>query len=233
MKIETGIASTTHRDRVGDKFAKSALDGMADQINAKYIRHRLHHDPKQQVGVVLYGKVFELSDGEFALGVVVGTFENELEREQYVVGQANTTSDNFGQYLIIGELRLMQEENAKIPDPIPHIDKSKLSLAESLALHLDSTRVDEDGRVYQIKKFVGTTGGLRIEVYPKDHEHEPHYHVISKQRKLNARFDLNTHQLISMKSGKVRQGDIKKIQAFFQHPENAKKLNQAYESLSS
>ncbi len=72
MNITTAIASTTHIDKHGDRFAKSALDDMARQIKTKFIPHLVEHDPKQQVGAALYGEVFKLGDGEYALGVVTG-----------------------------------------------------------------------------------------------------------------------------------------------------------------
>ena len=233
MKIQTGIISTSHRDRHGDIFAESALISMATQINLKYIRYLIDHDPSKQIGIILYGEVFKLADGEFALGAVVGIFENNKDRELYVTGRPNTTTEQFAGHLDIKALRVVQERNALNLDDVPVVDKSKLSLSELLALYMDSTRVSDDGQVYQIKKFVDATGGLRIEIYPRDHEHEPHYHVISKQRKLNARFNLNTHELTSMKAGKIRQDDIRKIQAFFQNPSNLEKLKNSYNSLSS
>ena len=81
MKITTGIASTTHIDRHNERMAKSAIDGMAEQIKERFIPQLIEHDPKQHIGVVLYGEVFLLKDGEFALGIVSGIFENNEEKE--------------------------------------------------------------------------------------------------------------------------------------------------------
>ncbi len=86
MIIITGIASTTHIDRHNERMAKSALDGMAKQIKERFIPHLIEHDPNQHIGVILYGEVFRLKDGEYALGIVSGTFEDEHERERYKTG---------------------------------------------------------------------------------------------------------------------------------------------------
>lgn len=225
MKIITGIASTTHLDRRGTRFAKEALEGMAQQINERYIRYTKDHDPDQLLGVLFYGEVLQLTDGEFALGVVIGEYESSDDRTQYVVGAENKESNTYKKLLNIQELRISQSINAMIPDPMKPILQSELSLSESLALHLDYTRVNDAGQVYEIRQYVDKTDGLSIEVYPKDHEHQPHYHVISKQRGINARFDVKTHELISHKSGRIKTSDIKKIQAYFKHPANQQRLD--------
>ena len=148
--------------------------------------------------MVLYGEVFQLNDGEFALGVVAGEYEDDVDRKVYSVGAKNTEFDRYKTQLDVEGLKLTQSINALVPDPIKSIDQSKLSLAELLALHLDNTRVNDDGQVYEIRQYVAKTDGLEIHVYPKDHQHEEHYHVISKQRSINARFDAKTHQLIKI-----------------------------------
>ena len=224
MKTLSAIASTTHIDRRGTRFAKTALDGMIKNIADRYLPYTKDHDPNQLLGVVLYGKVFQLNDGEFALGVVVGEYENIDDLKEYTAGTENTKFDSFKTELDIDGLRLTQSVHALIPDPIKPIEQSKLSMAELLALHLDYTRVNDDGQVYEIRQYVTKTDGLEIHVYPKDHQYQEHYHVISKQRGINARFDTKSHQLISTKSGRISQKDVKKIRVFFQAPNNAKLL---------
>ncbi|MBU0682875.1 MAG: hypothetical protein KJ864_01100 [Candidatus Omnitrophica bacterium] len=82
MKIVTGIASTTHRDLHGDIMAKSALNGMANQINDHYIPLDINHQGTY-IGVILVAKVKTLDDGEHGLYVVVGIFENKREYKKY------------------------------------------------------------------------------------------------------------------------------------------------------
>ena len=231
MKIITGIASTTHIDRRGTRFAKEALESMARQINERYIRYIKDHDPNQLLGVILYGEVFRLSDGEFALGGVIGEYETSADCKQYVVGMENKEAETYKSLLDTQELRNSQKINALTPDPVKPILQSELSLSESLALHLDYTRVNDVGQVYEIRQYVDKTDGLSIEVYPKDHEQQPHYHVISKQRRINARFDVKTHELISHKSGRIRANDIKKLQAYFKNPANQQRLDKMVEKM--
>jgi hypothetical protein len=213
MIINIGIASTTHIDRHNQRMAKSALDDMAKQIKEKLIPQLIEHDPSQQIGVILYGEVFQLKDGEYALGIVSGIFENAHEKENFKTGKLNTVWQDYQKYLDIDELLKMSEQNQQ-----PHQNNSPrkdLNIADLLETHLDSTQVLPDGTVYKIKRYIAATGDLRIEVYPKDHEHQPHFHVISKQRGINARFHIKTLALINMKQGKIKEGDIKKIQNFF------------------
>lgn len=211
MKIGIGIASTTHIDRHNERMAKSALDGMADQIKEKYIPQLVEHDWNRHVGVLLYGEVFQLKDGEYALGVVTGLFENEGEKNEFRSGQPNKVWQNYKHYLNIEELIGLSD--LKKPDLVSQ-NRIPVNIADLLETHLDSTQVLPDGRVYKIKRFVAATGDLRIEVYPKDHE-PSHFHVISKQRGINARFDIHTLELVSMKEGRIKKDDIKKIQDFF------------------
>jgi hypothetical protein len=232
MKIVTGIASTTHIDRHFERFAKSALDGMTEQIKAKYIPNNIEHDSNRQNGVILYGEVFQLSDGEYGLGVVVGQFEKSEERVIYNNGSKNTVWKKYKSLLDIDELIKMQASLS--PDTGPHTERkrSELSLEELLDIHISSTQVTPDGVVYKIKKHVATTDDLKIEVYPKDHEHQPHFHVISKQRGINARFDINTLEVISMKRGTIKARDIKKIQSFFESEPMRKKLKEEHARLN-
>jgi|GEM_PF-1777789 len=226
MRITTGIASTTHIDRRGTRFAKENLISMAETITKKYLPYTNEHDPDQLLGIVLYGEVFQLNDGEFALGFVAGEFESQEDRDEYIVGMKNTNPDSFKKFLNIPTLRISQTIHNMVPDPIKPVVQSELSLSESLALHLDYTRVNDAGQVYEIRQFVDKTDGLSIEVYPKDHNYQQHYHVISIQRGINARFDTKTHELISHKLGRIKASDIKKIQAYFKHPANQQRLDE-------
>lgn len=229
MMLTTGIASTTHIDRHYDKMAKSALDGMAKQINETFIPHLIEHDPNQHIGVILYGEVFQLNDGEYALGFVAGIFENSIERERFKTGYPNDVSNKYRKYLDIAELVKMVDQNhqSHTIDVLPR----EFSLPHLLELHLDSTQVSPDGSVYKVKRFIASSGDLKIEVFPKDHTPE-HFHVTSKQRGIDARFDLNTLDLISMKRGSIKDKDIRKIMDFFEtHPEALVKLREEHARL--
>lgn len=229
MIITTGVASTTHIDRHYEKMAKSALDGMARQINEAFIPQLIEHDPTQQIGVVLYGEVFPLSDGEYALGVVSGVFESSAERERFITGQPNNVWNEYRRYLNVADLVKMVDQNQQLhnADVLP----KKLNLSDLLELHLDSTQVSIDGSVYKVKRFIASSGDLKIEVFPKDHTPE-HFHVTSKQRGIDARFDMNTLDIISMKRGSIAEKDIRKIKVFFEtHPDELVKLREEYDRL--
>lgn len=230
MKITTGIASTTHIDRHNERMAKSALDSMAEQIKDRFIPQLIEHDPNQHIGVLLYGEVFQLNDGEYALGIVSGIFENEQEKKDYKTGDSNKIWQDYKKYLDIDELVKMNEQNkqmAKANNP------KQANIADLLETHLDSTQVLPNGTVYKIKRFIASTGDLKIEVYPKDHEPE-HFHVISKQRKINARFDIKTLDHINNKQGSISSSDIKKIQNFFDtHPKMLEFLKNEHARLSN
>lgn len=220
MKISIGILRTTHIDRHNERMAKSALDSGAEQIKERFIPQLIEHDWNQHVGVILYGEVFQLDDGEYALGIVSGIFENEEERTTYATGKRNIFWSDYKKYLDVNRLKELVGKNK-----ISLVDSSARNIADWLETHLDSTEVLPDGTVYKIKRFIASTGDLRIEVYPKDHEHQPHFHVTSKQRKINARFDIKTLELINTKNGEIQPKDIKKIQIFFKtNPEYLEKL---------
>ncbi|MDD3861802.1 MAG: DUF4160 domain-containing protein [Candidatus Gracilibacteria bacterium] len=232
MKITTGIASTTHVDRHNERMAKSALDSMAEQIKERFIPQLIEHDPNQHIGVILYGEVFQLNDGEYALGIVSGLFENEQEKKNHKTGESNKVWQDHEKYLNIDELVKMNERNHQT---IRANSSRKLNIADLLEKHLDSTQVLPDGTVYKIKRFITSMGDLKIEVYAKDHMPNPdHFHVISKQRKINARFDIKTLNHVKNKQGSISSNDIKKIQNFFNtHPEMLEFLKNEHTRLSN
>lgn len=228
----TGIATTTHIDRHYERFSKSALEGMADQIKQKYIPNLVDHDPNKQIGIILYGEVFRLADGEYALGVVTGVFEDPQEQSEFKNGDKNTVWYKYIELLNVESLIKMQQKNSDGSGKYVQRKRSDLSLVELLEIHLNSTQVAADGKIYKIKKFIASTGDLRFEVYPKDHENQPHFHVISKQRGINARFDIDTLELISIKQGAIRPSDVKKIQSFFRSKFMRKKLKEEHARLN-
>ena len=232
MKIVTGIASTTHMDRHNERMSQLDLGGMARNINDKYIPFLIDHDWDRCIGIVLYGKVFRLNDGEYALGVVVGIYENDEEKGDFQVGKKNKTWSNFKDYLKQEESKFPVKSKTVNGSRDKHKNSESFNVADLLKVHLDSTQVLSGGVVYKIKKFIASTGDLRIEIYPNDH-FPPHFHVISKQRKMNARFSLDTLELINTKAGKIRESDVKKVQNFFfLYPNLLNKLKEEYEKFN-
>lgn len=92
---------------------------------------------------------------------------------------------------------------------------NKRTFADLLENWLDSTSFLPDGRVYKIKGFVERVKDLKVYVYAGDHE-PPHFHVVSTQRKIDAKFHLYSRELIADKSNRITTKDIKKIKALFE-----------------
>ena len=224
MKIITGIASTTHVDRHNERLTKRALEGMADQIKETLLPQLVNHDWNRLVGVILYGEVFQLDDGEFALGIVSGVFESQSEKESFKPEQSNTSWEFHRKHLDVDRLKLLNARNHRRPNVGPEHGLLEQTLANKLEAHLDSTGVMPDGTVYKTKLLVTRVKDLRIEVYPRDHAPK-HFHVISKQRGMNARFDIRTLELVSIKHGKISARDVKKVRHFFDtRPDMLEKL---------
>lgn len=232
MKIITCIASTTHLDYDHERMAKSALDGSAQQIRSKFIPFLVNHDRSKQIGVLLFGKVARLNDGEFALYVVCGIFENQDEANSYKIGSPNYVWKDYQD-----DLEHIKDATRDVIPNKKHkntkVRPNNLNPAQLLERHLDSTKVLPDGTVYKVKFLIASTGDLQIHLYPKDHDPK-HFHVISKQRGLNGRFDINTLELLSSKKGEIRRRDVRKIQSFFElHPNILKRLKNEHRRLSS
>ncbi len=66
----------------------------------------------------------------------------------------------------------------------------------------------------ETKERVDTVRNMKILIYPNDHN-PPHFHVIAKDGSVNAKFTIDTCELIS---GTISSKDIKRIQAFHKHP---------------
>lgn len=225
MKIVTGIASSTHVDLHGERVSKENLDLFVEQIHSKYIRSNIEHNENNTIGVVLHGKVVPYSDGEYGLFVVVGHFETKEEKERYKIGQPNEVWEEYVD--LIKDVKILQS-NGSIA---PKINRE--NIADLLEIHLNSTKISNDGQIYKVKHYIASVGDLRIEVYPKDH-FPPHFHVISKQRGLNVRIDLYTLKLLSVKKGKARQKDVRKVQHFFEvYPDKLEKLRRKHREMTS
>ena len=214
-------------------MARSALESGARQIRKKYVPFLIEHDFDRQIGVLLNAKVAKLPDGEYGLFAVAGEFENEVERIAYKNGERNTVHKKYAEELEGIEERVSLT-SAESPEATPA--PRNLNVAEQLAIHLDSTKVLDTGEVYKVKRYIASTGDLEIHVYPKDHPNENpgHFHIISKQRKIDARFNIDTLALLSHKNGSFTNSDLKKITNFFEtHPDALKSLREEHHRLNA
>lgn len=71
---------------------------------------------------------------------------------------------------------------------------------------------------------IGWLNGFSFQVYSKDHDN--HFHVIHREKEINARFSFPGIELISYKgkSNEISNKIIKAIQTYFKKPENFNKL---------
>lgn len=67
---------------------------------------------------------------------------------------------------------------------------------------------------YVEKERINTIDDLVVTIYPKDHN-PPHFHVKSKDRKIDAKFLIETGEKYA---GNIGFKDLKKIRAFYQSP---------------
>ncbi len=232
MKIITAIISTTHLDLQGERLSKEMLFEFAERINSSYLPYLMEHDPERQIGALLCGKVGRIEGGEHALYAVIGLFQNEEEKGIYTIGSPNVVRDQYSSFL--DSVREEFRESSVGPSA------SSLSspvigglgdVARLLEQYLDSTAVWTDGRVYSIKHLIASMNDLQLHVYPKDHE-PAHFHVRSKGRSINARFDLQTLELLPREEGKVNSKDMKKIRSFFEaNPQIYEKLKEEHKRL--
>jgi Domain of unknown function (DUF4160) len=231
MKIRGGIASTTHLDYHGQRMAKSALDQFAGQIKDRYIPLLIEHDFDRQIGVNLSARVVRLEDGEHALLIVSGIFEDDSEAAAFRSGEANAVWKRYESTLDDVETRVPTLLSMAADWPSPEDAEYPQTIAGQLELHLDSTSVAPDRSVGLIKQRIATIRDLEINVYPKDHE-PAHFHVRSRQRNMDARFRIETLEFINEKRGKIKPKEIRQVQDFFEkNPAMYAQLKQEYERL--
>jgi hypothetical protein len=230
VQILGGIASTTHVDYHRQRIAKSLLDQFAEQIQAKYVPLLVNHDFGQQIGVNLAARVVGLDDGEYALLVVSGMFDDANEAAAFLAGSDNTVWRDYESVLDDLEETVPALLAAASEEAAENVVQPE-TIADQLELYLDSTEIAPDGSVYLIKRRIASVGSLDINIYPQDHD-PPHFHVVSKQRGIDARFYIETLELYNMKHGEIRTKEIKQIQDFFQtNPEALQKLRDEYARL--
>lgn len=103
-------------------------------------------------------------------------------------------------------------------------------LERALEFYLDTRALNSDGSILLIKRKLDTIDDLRIILRTKDHP-PPHFHVISLQRNIDARFSIETLEVLSEKhyGRKITSDDIKKIQGFYrENPERYEVLKREY-----
>jgi len=111
---------------------------------------------------------------------------------------------------------------------------SEARLIKKLGLFLDRARVQSNGEIslYIQKNLIASIDDLTVHVY-RDHN-PPHFHVVSKQREIDAQFTLEDCQLWNDPSGKVKSSDIKKIQTYFKdNPEDLAYMKQEHRRMNS
>ncbi|HDZ85225.1 MAG TPA: DUF4160 domain-containing protein [Candidatus Moranbacteria bacterium] len=64
------------------------------------------------------------------------------------------------------------------------------------------------------KERIATINDLQVIIYSNDHN-PPHFHVKSKDLKINAKFAIDTFKLLS---GEISSKNLKKIKAFYLSP---------------
>lgn len=67
---------------------------------------------------------------------------------------------------------------------------------------------------YEIKQNVANINELEVVIYTNDHN-PPHFHVISKDKSINAKFTIENCEQIS---GELSSRQLKKIKAFYHSP---------------
>lgn len=83
------------------------------------------------------------------------------------------------------------------------------------------------GQLYKI--LVGRMNGFEFRIYSNDHD--KHFHVIHKGRKINARFSFPKIELMNYKNSKntINSKEEDKIRDFFKHTKNYKKLTKEFQ----
>lgn len=211
-------------------MAKELLDEESIDIRSAYVPLLVNHDFSQQVGVVLNARVIDLGDGEHALLVVTGIFEDERESSNYPNGAENVKWQDTEPFMDEVERAVRTEYGTWTP-PEPDSDVRKLSLTERLGLFFNSTEVMDDGTLYLIKKHVESIEDLSIDVYA-DHD-PPHFHVKSRQKNFDIRFHLDSLEIYSSKRGNITNKDARKVQEYFRsNPDEHERLKRDHRSMN-
>ena len=87
----------------------------------------------------------------------------------------------------------------------------------------------ESGQVYIRKGLVARIAGFELRVY--SHDHDKHFHVIHKERGIDARFSFPEIVLINYKQSRnmISSKEENNIRVFFKKPEYFEKLQKEFE----
>ncbi len=89
------------------------------------------------------------------------------------------------------------------------IEEKILTPILELYFNVESTKNLKKG--IKIKERLATIRNMQITIYSNDH-YPPHFHVKSKDRKIDAKFKIENCEFIS---GKIESKDLKRLNAFF------------------
>lgn len=108
----------------------------------------------------------------------------------------------------------------------PELTEILANMTRFMNLHYDDVIFDHDGnpQLYVKKALFAKVNDMSLEIYPNDHN-PPHFHVKSKQRKINVR--LNLYTLEPLDGELISNRDLKKIRFLLQ--ENTKLHKQLIE----
>ena len=89
------------------------------------------------------------------------------------------------------------------------------ALAKEIGYFISMSDIDLEKHVTnsRIKQRVAKLGEYEVHIYSRDHN-PPHFHVISKDRSLNARFRIEDGSLMSQ-HGDLRSGVLKRINTWY------------------
>ena len=91
-------------------------------------------------------------------------------------------------------------------------------LADLLLNYMELSEVEIDFLLqnsdYNSKERITTIKNLKVIIYSNDHN-PPHFHVISNDYNINAKFLIENEELLS---GEMKSKDLKRIKAFYESP---------------
>lgn len=210
-RFEVAIIVTSHLDKHGERFSREAVIDVVRQIHNKLLPMRFNHDEVAgDQGAVLSAVDFKLNDGEIAVGVIAVHFDNYEQRQKYRIGEANLFFDQYKELINVKLLLALNDMKMLLYEP------ENMGISEALNAYLNSHYLDNNGKETVRKYNICNIGDFRVDVFPDDHL-TAHFHIISKQRGINARISVDNLDLLSIKTGKqkISKRDLKLIKRFF------------------
>ncbi len=208
--VAISIASTTHIDSQKERVASKVLDVIHDSIKKQYYPFLFNHErEKQPIGSIVSSKLFKFPDGEKGLAILIVYFTKPEASLEFIAGENNTAFEQFQKYI---NLDLLMEKHDEKMRNFQEVD---LGLEAELSAYFLSHKAGDSGQIEVRKYNIAQIGDFKIVIYPKDHK-PAHFHVVSEQRNINAKFTIEPVELIGIKKGNLRKGDEKLIKRFFQ-----------------